>query len=324
MRRFKNLLVVCDDRSAFAHALDRVRWLARANDADVTLIDVVDGAPGELGRLFGALPGSRGQEIEEQVLEAHRSRIERIAAPLRDEGLRVRTSVRQGTPFIEIIRRVLRDGHDLVIKGADLSPDRPLFRGPDLHLLRKCPCPVWVLNSRSGPRSSRILACVDAEAENPVRVALNKTIMDLATSLGAQDDAKIDVLTVWCVQEEETLRHSIVKIPDSEIAAILRREETETGARLAELLARYESFAERLRPFHVKGVAADVIAQHVADEGIDTVVMGTVARTGIAGFFIGNTAETVLNRVSCSVLTVKPRGFVSPVTMEGDTAEEGA
>ena len=28
---------------------------------------------------------------------------------------------------------------------------------------------------------------------------------------------------------------------------------------------------------------------------------------------IGNTAEEVLNQVDCSVLTVKPEGFVSPV-----------
>lgn len=324
MRRFKNILVVCDDRSAYAHAMDRVRWLAKANDADVTLIDVIDGAPGDLGRLFGALPGARGEELEDQILEAHRTRIEQIAAPLRAEGLRVRTTVRQGTAFIEIIRRVLREEHDLVLKGADLSPDRPLFRGPDLHLMRKCPCPVWVLNSRNGPRASRILACIDPEATTPARATLNARIMELATSLAAQDDARIDVLSVWNVQEEGTLRHSMVKIPDSEIAMILLREETETRARLDDMVERFEGFADRMRPLHVKGVAADVITQHVADEGIDTVVMGTVARTGIAGFFIGNTAETVLNRVSCSVLTVKPRGFVSPVTMAGDGTEEDA
>ena len=44
--------------------------------------------------------------------------------------------------------------------------------------------------------------------------------------------------------------------------------------------------------------------------------MGTVCRTGIAGFFIGNTAESILQQVDCSVLTVKPDGFVSPVVLE--------
>lgn len=38
----------------------------------------------------------------------------------------------------------------------------------------------------------------------------------------------------------------------------------------------------------------------------------------MTGFFIGNTAETVLAQVDCSVLSVKPEGFVTPVTLEGD------
>lgn len=42
-------------------------------------------------------------------------------------------------------------------------------------------------------------------------------------------------------------------------------------------------------------------------------VMGTVARTGISGFFIGNTAEKILRNVNCSVLTVKPDSFETPV-----------
>jgi nucleotide-binding universal stress UspA family protein len=41
-----------------------------------------------------------------------------------------------------------------------------------------------------------------------------------------------------------------------------------------------------------------------------------VGRTGIPGFLIGNTAEQVLSEVTCSVLALKPRGFVSPVTID--------
>jgi nucleotide-binding universal stress UspA family protein len=50
--------------------------------------------------------------------------------------------------------------------------------------------------------------------------------------------------------------------------------------------------------------------------GIDLLVMGSVCRTGIAGFLIGNTAEEVINQVDCSVLTLKPKGFITPVTLE--------
>jgi nucleotide-binding universal stress UspA family protein len=50
-------------------------------------------------------------------------------------------------------------------------------------------------------------------------------------------------------------------------------------------------------------------------EGVDVLVMGTVARGGIPGMLIGNTAERVLRKLPCSVLTVKPDGFESPVRL---------
>jgi nucleotide-binding universal stress UspA family protein len=44
----------------------------------------------------------------------------------------------------------------------------------------------------------------------------------------------------------------------------------------------------------------------------DLLIMGTVAR-GISGLLMGNTADAVLRQIKCSVLTVKPTTFISPV-----------
>ena len=63
------------------------------------------------------------------------------------------------------------------------------------------------------------------------------------------------------------------------------------------------------------GRRPDVIAEFAKAHHVELIVMGTVARTGIPGLLIGNTAETILQRVDCSVLAVKPDGFVSPVTL---------
>jgi nucleotide-binding universal stress UspA family protein len=46
------------------------------------------------------------------------------------------------------------------------------------------------------------------------------------------------------------------------------------------------------------------------------VVMGTVGRTGIPGLIMGNSAETILQQVDCSVLAIKPPGFIAPVTVD--------
>ncbi len=69
--------------------------------------------------------------------------------------------------------------------------------------------------------------------------------------------------------------------------------------------------------FHViKGHAQHVVPELASELAADLVVMGTVARTGIAGLFMGNTAEDILTQLDCSVLTIKPPGFTSPVTLE--------
>lgn len=73
-----------------------------------------------------------------------------------------------------------------------------------------------------------------------------------------------------------------------------------------------------LRPclHQVEGDPYKRIPEVVAEQGIGLLVMGTVCRTGIAGFLIGNIVEEVLNQVGCSVMTVKPDGVVTPVTLE--------
>jgi len=66
----------------------------------------------------------------------------------------------------------------------------------------------------------------------------------------------------------------------------------------------------------LKGDASVVITDLAAKKRVDLIVMGTVCRNGMAGFFIGNNAENVLQQVDCSMLTVKPESFVSPVVLE--------
>jgi nucleotide-binding universal stress UspA family protein len=64
-----------------------------------------------------------------------------------------------------------------------------------------------------------------------------------------------------------------------------------------------------------EGRTEDVIKKVIRDLGVDVVVMGSVARSGIPGFLIGNKAEKILTTINCTVLTVKPDGFDSPITI---------
>jgi nucleotide-binding universal stress UspA family protein len=66
----------------------------------------------------------------------------------------------------------------------------------------------------------------------------------------------------------------------------------------------------------LKGEAERLIPELAKAREVELIVMGTVCRTGLAGFLIGNTAEKVLRQVDCSVLTIKPDGFITPVKLD--------
>ena len=54
----------------------------------------------------------------------------------------------------------------------------------------------------------------------------------------------------------------------------------------------------------LSGHPASEILNFVEQEKVDLVVMGTHGFTGLAHFFLGSTAEKVVRRADCSVLTV--------------------
>ena len=52
------------------------------------------------------------------------------------------------------------------------------------------------------------------------------------------------------------------------------------------------------------------------ERGVRRVILGTVARSGLAGLFIGNTAERVLEGSNTDVMVVKQADFRSPIQID--------
>ena len=63
---------------------------------------------------------------------------------LQEHGIVGETVVVTGVHFLEIIREVLREQHDLVIITAEEKKGirARVFGTNSMHLMRKCPCPV--------------------------------------------------------------------------------------------------------------------------------------------------------------------------------------
>jgi nucleotide-binding universal stress UspA family protein len=308
MKRFRNiLLVVPADGTDIGPAMERAAEFALRNDARLTLTSTVDEVPRRL------IKHARRQGIDLQaaLVGARTRELEQLAGKYQSEDLPVGVSVDIGVPFVEIIRRVLRNGHDLVITPQEAGLTG--FESRTKHLLRKCPCPVWVV--RPGPaRHLKVLAAVDPDA--PIGDPLCRLILDLATSLTILEDGELHIVHAWEMEGEATLRSSpYVSMSAEEVDLLVEVTHDEHTDGLNSLLGHYDLSAIDHEVHLVKGDPGRVIPALVIDQDINLVVMGTVARTGVAGLVIGNTAELILDAMDCSVLAVKPEGFVSPVTL---------
>jgi nucleotide-binding universal stress UspA family protein len=311
MKRFKSILVVAGGKDGGVAAIARAADLAKRNNASVTIVDVVDPLPPLL-----EIPGIAEEESHHELVARKQAALERLASRLCNENIVVECHLLKGPPAEQIIQRVIREKHDLVIKTADEpSGIYQRFFGTTGHrLMRKCPCPVWIVKAGSEDRFRRILAAVDPKPNDKSRNALNVKILQLATSLADLDDSELHVIYVRPDWTDWVSPRS--NGGDSrELIQYQREIETLQQRMLSDIIDPFRNQDQIDHVHLLKGSPADQISRLADELKIELLVMGTVCRTGVSGFLIGNTAETVLNQVNCSVLTIKPKDFVTPVVV---------
>lgn len=189
-----------------------------------------------------------------------------------------------------------------------------------MHLMRKSPIPVWTINAARKDTARRVLAAVDPLPMDDAARDLQRKTLRAAAELAEATNARLLVLSTWELIGEESMRNSpFLKIDDARIDSLL--EETDFKARNVQaLLARWfenELPYSSVPGWHViKGSAREVIPGFIESQDIELLVMGSVSQAGIPGLLIGSTAESVLGDINCSVLTVKPDGFISPIALD--------
>ena len=304
MEAFKSILVDVDATASAHPALERAVRLARSLGATVTITDVVTVPP----HARHYLPAT----LEDDMVRQRREQLARLASEV--SGVRTAAKLLRGRPATVLIQEVLRAQHDLVMRSharelvaSSASP----FGAVDMELLRNCPCPVLLVRHGTPAPRLRIVAAVDASTEEVEEQALNAKIVEVALLVASHLEAASPlVLQAWAPFAERMIRRYS---DDDQFAYFVERARERAAADLARFI---RSFGGRMTEEQAalrRGQPGDAIPEFVVAEGIDLVVMGTVARSGVAGMLIGNTAERVLRKLPCSVLTLKPDGFVGLV-----------
>ena len=97
MDRFKNILFVHGEQIGSDDALGRAIEMAQHNTARLTILEAVADSTATL-----------------KSLQGREKKLARLQASVQLGGVDIDTVVPTGTPFLEMIRKVLRDAHDLV------------------------------------------------------------------------------------------------------------------------------------------------------------------------------------------------------------------
>lgn len=232
----------------------------------------------------------------------HQADLEALAKTLTDEGYSVSTqqswldSVHQ-----TIIAAQQSAGCGLIVKRH--KPENPLKKAlltpDDWKLLRYSPVPVLMVKTDTAWSGRTILAAVDVgNADGPHR-ALHASVVSHGYEIAQLAQCELHVIGA----------HPSPMLSAADPTFQLK---DTIEARYRENCKEFQSeFAISDEHLHIEEGPADVLIPYTAKR-LDAAltIMGTVARTGLSGVLIGNTAEVVLDTLESDVLVLKPDDII--------------
>ena len=291
-------------REAFLRGVE----LAKLQDARLLLFTALNVSEDTLGYL----KDHERAHVVSTLADAAERVLMGLEQEAKKEGVQATHQVVSGKGWLEIIKQVLRDQHDLVVVGTREPSGwrRLLFGNTAMKLLRRCPCPVLVNKLGVSPRPPRILIAPDLKPSS-------QEALSLGVALGSKWKSHVDVLHVveypldriWATGSPDHWEKDYHAKVRAEAEKLLHQQLEKTA---------YKDLGSKLKIHLADGdVLPDIAIQHFLQvHGNQLLVMGTIGRGGMQGIMIGNTAERLLPEVHCSVLAVKPPDFVCPIKLE--------
>ncbi len=316
MQPIRRILVAVKDPAARAPpSVNKAAQIAKGLHAQLTLFHDI-ATP-----LYAEALQGRGVDLpslQREVQTARREQLEKLAARIRKHGVDVDVAADWDFPPYEaIIRKAQRIAADLVVvenhQGSGRHPARWLLAYTDWELLRLCPIPVLLVKNRRLYHRPRILAAVDPSHAFAKPGNLDKQILRAGVQLVHALRGELHALHVY-----NPPLAMMPAMPDGPLV------DTETGREEFEQAARrklerlVDGFDVRRSHCHlVPGRPNEAIPATARQERSAIVAMGVMSRSGIKRFFIGNTAEFVMDAVTADILVVKPADFESRVPLAG-------
>ncbi len=316
MKHINKILLCAHPKIMNVNLADHAADIAKKSHAEIKVFSVISGFPQDMKEWWNV---RNPQELHDKIQSERESFLVAVADLLKERGIeKVTYELRWGKEFMEITREVMRNAHDLVMVTARDRTElgKRLFECPSRDLFLTCPCSLWITKyGNILKQTKRVVAAISGEGGriDLCHDALNAKILNNAAAVAEANNSELHIVHVLPKYGRKGIKKGRDLRPDlTEFVDELRNKlTTDCGV----LLEDYDLTMDKRHVHLLIGDPSEVIPEFVNDLGVDLIVMGTVARTGIPGVVYGNTAEKVLDHAISAILAVKPDDFVSPITI---------
>lgn len=307
-QRYEQILVAIDFSPHAEAALKQAVWLARKTGARIvlahTLRDLRRAVHGTSYQARMDLLYGEGDLFQRELRRDSDAKMRRMIASLNAPDLDIKCETLLGEPFVELTHAVQAEGHDLVMAGTrGLAAWEQFFVGSTAkRLIRKCPASVWIVKAEHAGQPKAVLAPTDF-SEISLKAAAH------GLWVAEQSGAKFHLLHV--IDSMDVPESVMSTVPEGSSLRNEINEEAKSG--LEAFIGSLNADRDRIQMHLSWGTPWKEVCRFAQQLDADLIAMGTIGRGGIKGVLLGNTAEKVLNTCDCSILTVKPDDFVSPI-----------
>lgn len=317
MKEIKNILLCTHPEITDRNVVDSAADLARVYGAHLKVFHVIGGYPEDLKEWWNV---RNPQKLHDQIQKEREEFVEGIVEQIKDRKVEnVSSEICWGKEYVMITREVTRNTYDLVMLAARDRTQiaKVMLECPSRDLFLHCPCPLWIAKGKKHFKTKRIAAALGGEGGQVECDGLNAKILGAAAAMAQGFGAEFHVVHALPLYGGKGINKGGGLRADLMAAMDELREDI---SRKCEPILRDHDVELHPKRVHLLvGKPSGVISQFAGEEGINLVVMGTAARTGVPGLIQANTAEAVLQQVDCGVLVVKPDEFVSMVEMTEST-----
>ncbi|ADU69324.1 universal stress protein UspE [Pantoea sp. At-9b] len=317
MSRYQNILVAIDAQQDDQPALRRAVYLNQRIGGKIKAFLPIYDFSYEMTTLLS--PDERAN-MRKGVISQRTEWIREQAHAYLEAGVDIEIKVIwHNRPYEAIIHEVMTHHHDLVLKMAHQHDrlEAVIFTPTDWHLLRKCPCPVWMVKDQPWPEGGKALVAVNLASEEPHHDALNQKLIRETTQLADMvNHTEVHLVGAYPI----TPINIAIELPDFDPSVY---NDAIRGQHLVAMKALRQKFSISEEFTHVaKGLPEEVIPDIASHLSAGIVVLGTIGRTGLSAAFLGNTAEQVIDHLRCDLLAIKPDDFKSPIELDDDDEED--